>query len=303
MAQLWKLDNGILQLTVCDFGARIFGLSYSKDNQHTVDILQNANNKWQLGQNISPDDSGGFPLLPLANRVEHNCYDLKGSSICLKSTSLDGKEYLHGLSWLESWDLLEFNQNMHSLTLVYKDHGSIEKGYDYSAELNYKLDNNALIISINLFVNSAEERWYGLGFHPYFAFDKTKDLLMISAKEVEPPKEGYLTDSSKPLSFIDGRFDFTEYKKFELDRLYDISNWAYAQWQQCNILRADRNVSIKMTAQGSPYLMLYTQKDASFIALEPQMHAVNAVNSHDKSHLHLLKQGQKLSYQCVIEVD
>lgn len=59
-------------------------------------------------------------------------------------------------------------------------------------------------------------RVYGLGFHPYFVVSKTKDLIRIDIKAVEPLIAKYYTGQSQSLDYLEGRYDFSAYKLFDL---------------------------------------------------------------------------------------
>lgn len=136
-----------------------------------------------------------------------------------------------------------------------------------------------------------------------FVVSKTKDLIRIDIKAVEPPIASYYTGQSQSLDYLEWHYDFSAYKLFDLDATECIANHAYNVFSQAYIYQKGQQLLTTISSPCSSYLLMYSAPNKSFLALEPQMHAVNAINLPYKTGLTLLTKGQSLTYTCKIKVE
>lgn len=136
-----------------------------------------------------------------------------------------------------------------------------------------------------------------------FVVSKTKYLIRIDAKAVEPLIANYYTGQIQSLDYLEWRYDFSAYKHFDLDATEGITNHAYNVFYQAYVNQKEHQLLTTISSSCSSYLVMYSAPNKSFVALEPQMHAVNAINLPYKTGLTLLTKGQSLTYTCKIKVE
>lgn len=291
------LCNDELELIVDLQGARIKRLA-TKDG---LPILQDCANK----SAYTPDECGGFVLLPMGNRVAHNCYELPETvavatgaeteteaavdaaatatvrTVMLTKTAPDGSEYLHGTGWTSLWTVESCAQDSAVLTFA-NHHEEAGAGYNFAAKLQLSLQGRALYVELQVQHLAAEPRLYGVGFHPYFAFDTAADELLLSTTAYAPEKEHHLSDTYRENM---GNWDFGHWRKVP-----DVFvNHAYQGFQGAKLKRAQHGATVELSSS-CDYLMMYRPQGSGFIALEPQSHAVDAAHSVGRAGLKLLTQ-------------
>ena len=264
------LRNSFLSFSLSTKGARFLSLE-DKEGFH---ILQCCDEKSAIN---NADCCAGFPLLPIANRVKGNSYDLNGETIYLPKTSPDKKEYLHGQGWMQTWSVKE--QSSDFIILNYSQKEDIA-GYAFSAELKIYLQGKKLIASLILSPLNKKPRLYGVGFHPYFFVDKNT-LLQFKADGFYPEGENYLAlPFTKEIPEI---FNFIERKEIPQKFI----NHCYTGFDRLCLFHANgKIVGLKTNLS---FLMMYHVPNLNFIALEPQSHPVDACHIKDFTGLKLLK--------------
>lgn len=248
-----------------------------------IPVLQTAPSSY------TPDECGGFPLLPMANRVKEHCYIWRGTKICLDRNSVDGSEYLHGQGWQKAWRLVSSVKTDTNATLQLElDFQHPTNGYSYKAVLIYQLTDNALHISICIEHQGNEERLYGLGFHPYFYVKPHKDQLCINAAGYFPEIEGHFAGT--PELHIPQPFNYSSFQPIS----DEFVNHCYFGFNGLQLKR--QSLQCREHPQGiihlesdMPYLMMYHLPAHNFIALEPQSHQIDGCHLPDLGGLKVLK--------------
>ena len=261
---LSTIENDKVRLVIDTKGATI--LSCSIDN---IDVLQNC----EIKKSFTKDECGGFPLVPIANRVKNNFYLLDDKKVELLPTSSDNKEYLHGLGWIKNWQVKE--QKSDSIVLYLESNGEIETHYNFSCEFEIKLAPLGILFNLKVkHLDKDVSRLYGLGMHPYFAIDKGDELLVNALGFCRSHSDDYFLEI--PSDSFDSRFDYRDFKK-----IGDIfCNHAYVSCNGALLKRHKYNKIIKLTSTCNN-LMMYHSKGCNFIALEPQTHLVDGVNMQE----------------------
>lgn len=143
---IFTLEHDGMQLEIDSLGCWIKSFTFKG-----VPILQST--AGNVLDHSAPDASGGFPLLPMANRVSHNSYTLGSKTIQLDKFAPAG-EYLHGSGWQSTWQLNhqaqpqaheQTPQQTMALTLT-SDYAHPTNGYDYRAWVTFSLGS---ILSLN----------------------------------------------------------------------------------------------------------------------------------------------------------
>ena len=283
MDSAWlEIKNNTLRLVIDPIGARIvhFGLLTGGN------ILQSCLHK----KTYTPDECGGFPLLPMGNRVRGNSYRLQSASgrmqtINLNCTSPDGSEYLHGTGWNSEWlyENYSVNPETEAKTLAFKmsnTHGEAGKGYNFEAMLLFGLTRTALTIVLSLEHKGSASRLYGLGFHPYFEFDPHQDQVYAAVSAYAPETEGHF---SGEFTSDMGKWDISHPTLLP----DEFVNHIYSGFSGVELYRPNfpsPTKRIRMISSAT-YLMMYRPKGSNFLALEPQTHVVDAANRGDKGGL------------------
>ena len=276
--KLLTLNNKYLTLGLDPCGAQICFFA-TKDG---FDILQR---RPHLGE--ANDESALFPLLPIANRVSHDSYHINGEHINLP-LNLKAGQYLHGDGWVNTWQVKEKSESSATLTLNINH----DNGYVYTACFALKLQALSLKLTLTVCHQGSKPRLYGLGLHPYFALDDSATLHFAS--------DGYFPEGAGHMSLpfttsIPTSEDFNRPRAippYFVNQLYHSSSPLY-------YTRQGRRMCL---SSNCPYLMLYHLPQGSFVALEPLMHEIDAVNKPQHPGMVLLQKGQTTSLHVSIEL-
>lgn len=271
------LQNDALNAELDTNGAKLLKLQ----TKEGFEILQSYDPS-QKGDNVAL-----FPLLPLANRVKGDSYELNGKTITLPQHPT-AQEYLHGDGWVSNWELVSTNPTEATLGLKM----SHDNGYDYSAYFSLKLVGKSLMMELAIKHLGLKPRLYGLGLHPYFVRDQSTKLHFAHANFYEDGA----CHLPKPAAPAPERLNFNEPK----DIPEEFINHLYQAGAKVTIERGGHCISLESDC---PYLMLYTLAGAKFIAIEPQSHVTDAVHCPDLPGLHLLAQGEMMQIHTKISID
>lgn len=275
MANSLLLQNAHLRLSVDPQGG---GLRELVSLTHDTHVL------WDKGE------SALFPMLPLANRVAGNRFSFQGREVALPRSPVDDAFFLHGNGWLERWSV-ESVSDTECLLLLRSQHPC---GFDYLAELRYRLRENVLRAELTLTHFGKNPMLYGLGFHPWFVFE-AESRVQFSASGYWPEGEKHL-----PLAWhgeIPPAIDFSEAKHGENGWL----NVGYSGWN--GVAKIQRDVMSVTLSSQTPWLMLFRMSGESFLCLEPQSHPVNAHHQAGQPGLVALSQGDSTHLAMEIAVE
>lgn len=275
MAKSLLLQNAHLRLSVDPQGG---GLRELVSLTHDTHVL------WDKGE------SALFPMLPLANRVSGNRFSFQGREVALPRSPVDDAFFLHGNGWLERWSV-ESVSDTECLLLLRSQHPC---GFDYLAELRYRLRENVLRAELTLTHLGKNPMLYGLGFHPWFVFE-AESRVQFSASGYWPEGEKHL-----PLAWqgeIPPAIDFSEAKHGENGWL----NVGYSGWN--GVAKIQRDVMSVTLSSQTPWLMLFRMSGESFLCLEPQSHPVNAHHQAGQPGLVALGRGDSTRLAMEIAVE
>ena len=282
---LIKLSNNNLSFCADTFGARILKLATDKG----LNILQFCTSS---PKSITPDETGGFPLFPIANRVKGNSYLIDDERIYLPKTSFDKKEYLHGCGWNNEWQVVTQNLNSVHLALNYEHKIS---GYKLKADLIYELIDNTFMCKLSITCLNKAKRLYGLGFHPYFEIDRDTKLKFLATGFFAEDENNFLCDLSENIPDV---FNYSNLKSLA-------PNYVNHCYKGVSGLILHRGNGLKINMHSNlPYLMMYHVPGKNFIALEPQSHEVDGCNKLGRGGLKFLDEKiNKIEGMMIISVD
>jgi aldose 1-epimerase len=280
MADTLLLQNAHLRMRVALQGAAVLSLDSLTFQQPIL----------RAGKGETPGDCGLFPMLPLANRVEGNRFILRGRTIQLPESPADRQFFLHGDGWLSLWEIAE-QSHEHCILRLRQRHAC---GFDFQAELSYRLRDNVLEIGISLEHLGEQPMLYGGGVHPFFHVTPQSQI-QFSASGYWPEGELHLpqvwTDS------LPAAADFSAAQ-------YGTDEWlnvCYSGWNgKAEITHERMKVTLRSAAN---WLMLFRMPGEPFVCLEPQSHPVNAHNMAGQPGLVMLAKGNKWRFSTCILVN
>lgn len=265
------LENEHLRLTVAPQGAAILSLD-SLTHQQPI---------------LHPGEKALFPMLPLANRVAGNRFQLHGETTELPKSPVDAQFFLHGDGWLKTWQVEMHDTQMIVMTL----NSQHDCGFDYHARLTYRLEGPRFIAGLELTHQGSKPMVYGLGFHPFFHLTPSTRV-HFGATGFWPEGANHL-----PLEWqgeLSAQTDFLQPKTPDNQWL----NVGYSGWSGRALIENDEmRVQLRCA---TPYLMVFRMEDEPFICLEPQTHPVNAHNMAGQPGLILLGEGELTQIQMEI---
>ncbi|HEX4503664.1 MAG TPA: aldose 1-epimerase [Scandinavium sp.] len=279
MVETLLLENAHLRMRVALLGAAVLSLDSLAYQQPIL----------RTGKGEKPGDCGLFPMLPLANRVAGNRFVLQGRDITLPESPTDAQFFLHGDGWHLLWEVAEQSRE-HCLLRLRQRHAC---GFDYQAELSYRLRDNALEIGLSLEHLGDQPMLYGGGVHPYFHFTPQSQI-QFSASGYWPEGESHL-----PLgwtSTLSTSADFTQAQHGTDEWL----NVCYSGWNGIAEITHEQ-MSVTLLSP-TCWLMLFRMPGEPFVCLEPQTHPVNAHNITDQPGLVMLAKGNKWRFSTCILV-
>jgi len=230
-----------------------------------------------------PGQSALFPMLPLANRVAGNRFELWGEDYSLPESERDPDFFLHGDGWLQPWQPVALTDSSMTLQLT-----SQNGPFHYLAEIDYRLQGASLVARLGLTHLGEVPCLYGAGFHPFFWRDEQTRIRFLASGVWQEGPDHLPTDWASRLA---PHLDFRQWQ-----RPQGWLNHCYGGWRgQAEIDQPARQQRLLVSSECA-FLMLYQPDEGSgFICLEPQSHAANAHHLAGHPGLRLLGRGDRMS--------
>lgn len=243
------IENDFLRVTISELGAEI------------VSIINKRNNKEIIFQGDEIWEGHFYNIFPICGRNKNDTYFYKNKPYKLN---------LHGFAKDKRFILK--NKEINHINFLLKDDSSTLIHYPFHFELiiDYKLDNNQIII--NYLINNLNDEimYYSIGFHPGFNLDIDNDdeikkfkiglknhyKKLISNEERLIKEEKEIKQNYIPL-------DINEFNNGGL--LYQVDSAFIDLIDENN----KKLISFKLNKEDFPYLVLYTHKNGHFICIEP----------------------------------
>ncbi|MDA3316348.1 aldose 1-epimerase [Aeromonas sp. PI_26] len=237
-----------------------------------------------------PGQSALFPMLPLANRVAGNRFELWGEACALPASELDPDFFLHGDGWLQRWQPVALTDSSVTLQL-----NSQNGPFHYLAEIDYRLQGASLVARISLTHLGESPCLYGAGFHPFFWRDKQTRIRFLASGVWQEGADHLPINWSSRLA---PHLDFRQWA-----RPQGWLNHCYGGWRgQAELDHPARQQRLLVSSECA-FLMLYQPDEGSgFVCLEPQSHAANAHHLAGHPGLRLLARGDRMSIGMTLTV-
>lgn len=214
-----------------------------------------------------PLQAASFPLVPYSNRIANGRFEWNGQQIALTPHPIAKPHSIHGVGWLQAWDVAE--SGAHFAVLRYAHDGDDHWPWPFLAEQRFKLGPDYLLVDLTAQNLADEAVPLSFGHHPYFDSagaslrftasgfcENGDDNLPVSEAEVEGPRNFAL---ARPVG----------------EQLFDnlFTNWngmAKISW-------AGRALGL-LIKSNLPHAQLYVPQGQAFFCFEPVPHRTDAVN-------------------------
>lgn len=243
---------------------------------------------------VGPLETGCFPLLPYANRIDRGAFSFAGRDVALPPTPGFEPHALHGVGWLRPWRVVRAGPDFIDLALTAA--AGPDWPWAWSAAHSLRLDDDGLEMGLSITNEDSEPMPAGLGLHPYFSIEP-ETVLTATAGRVWANGADEIPEQLVPAS---GIMDWTEGARVKSAPFVDN---AYADWSgQARLVHAATEVRVSASTNAR-WLQIYAPKDAGFVCLEPVTHRPNAHNAPTDEHsgMVMLMSGETLSMSMRID--
>lgn len=271
------LDNGTLRLTVNpDVGGAV--VRFDRLTERGPEPLMRPGS---AGEH-DPNRLAMYPLVPWSNRIGWGGFSWRGQHYSL-ATNLPGEPLpIHGDGWQRTWQVEECDDTRLLLALRSRE----QPPFDYRAELIYRLEDDALEVTLIVTHLGESPALYGLGLHPWFP--------RSAEVRVDAAAEGVWEVDADQLP--------TEWRRLSAGEAWDFSRGAalperkidnlFTGWSGQAVLRwPERGVTLEVSADTSRYLVFSPGVHADFFCFEPVSHEVDAHHGVDPQRQGLLELG------------
>jgi aldose 1-epimerase len=216
-------------------------------------------------------DAACFPLVPFANRIRGGCFSFRDRLVRLAPNMAGDRSPLHGQGWTSAWQVESSSED--SAALVF-DHQAGEWPWAYRARQEFRLEANALHLSLTCENRSNETMPCGLGFHPYFHCGPATRIETAVA-EVWTVDENVLPVARMPPT---GRYAIGD----EPVCGRDLDN-GYGGWSgRALFTDPDWPFEIELSSPAARFFQLYSPTKGGIFVAEPVTHANAALNEPEE---------------------
>ena len=234
---------------------------------------------------LSVRQSACYPLVPFSNRMAHATLKWAGTSHPLVQNSGDEPHAIHGVGWQRAWDVLEDTGDFALLSYEHRSEAAWPFAFDSSQA--FRLQGDALEVTLSITNQSATPAPAGLGWHPYFV-KRSRSRIAFAATGRWDTDAQHLPTQRVPSGGLDADCAF-----LDVDHCFD-------GWNGVVQLR-DELLQVRLSSSLSR-LVVFTNSSRDIVALEPVSHVNNAINlAHDGHATHadlgvqVLQPGESMS--------
>jgi aldose 1-epimerase len=281
-----------------EHGANIREL-YLQKNGMSFQILDGFQTEAQL---LGNEKSRGIFLIPFPNRIRDGKYSCEEREYQLPVNKPREHNAIHGFIWKQPFKLLETLLSESSALLQLKNeyHGDyIGFPFPFTTELRLELHLAQLKISITVTNTGTTAMPLGIGWHPYFSFNKKADELSLQIpacniletdKRMIPTGNRNVFEKFHRLQKIETTSFDTCFEFIESDKMFETK-----------IFNSETNITISLWQENIfRYIQVYIPPDRNSIALEPMTCPADAFNS--KENLLTLKPNEKFEGNFGVKV-
>jgi aldose 1-epimerase len=208
--------------------------------------------------------AAGYPLVPYSNRIADGRLAFDGREIQLEPNWPGVRHPMHGEGWARPWDVARHDR--HSAELVHEHDGRRGWPFRYRARQSFRLDGDAL--SVTMAIENLERHAVpaGLGLHPFFRRDADSALsfratgVWLGDAEVLPTE----------LVAVPPAWDYSTARRVEpgLDN-------CFAGWDGRAVMTwPSRRIRLELQATAPfGHAVVFTPADRAYFCVEPVSHA------------------------------
>lgn len=235
-----------------------------------------------------PLDTGCFPLVPYANRIDRGAFAFANRDIALPPTPGFEPHALHGVGWMRAWSVLRAGASFVDLALTAK--ATADWPWAWTASYGLRLGADGLEMMLSITNDDRAPMPAGLGLHPYFAI-APETVLTAPAARV------WLNDANEIPERLAPASSVTDWSDGVVVSTAPFVDNAYADWAGIAQLKHTRHVVVVSASANAGWLQVYASGVGDFVCLEPVTHRPDAHNApHDEdAGLVTLAPGQSLS--------
>jgi aldose 1-epimerase len=284
------LTAGALELGISpSIGGSISYLDWI-DGERRMPVLRKSNS---CLENVL--DAASFPLIPYVNRIRGGHFAFRGRDVTLAPNMAGDPSPLHGQGWLAPWGVE--SEGASNAILSYHHRGG-EWPWEYRAELQFKLDERGLWLSLACHNRSPEPMPCGLGQHPYFncgartRIDTEVTHVWTIDKQVLPVEKAPAV----------GRFDLADRLVCGQDLDHGFSGWSGL----ARMTDPDWPFELELMSSDARFFQLYSPASGGIFVAEPVTHANAALNAPeeewDELGIRVLGPGEEMRLSMRLEV-
>lgn len=235
-----------------------------------------------------PLETGCFPLIPYANRIDRGAFGFAGRDIALPPTPGFEPHALHGVGWLRAWSVRRAGADFVDLALAAE--ATADWPWAWTASHSLRLGVDELEMTLSITNEDRAPMPAGLGLHPYFAI-APETVLTAPAVQV------WLNDANEIPERLAPAFSVTDWTDGAVVSSAPFVDNAYADWTGSAQLSHARHVVAVSASANARWLQVYAPGAGDFVCLEPVTHRPNSHNAHRDEDTGLVKlsPGQSLS--------
>jgi aldose 1-epimerase len=206
--------------------------------------------------------SACYPLIPFSNRVAHAKLVWNGTSHPLVKNFTGEEHSIHGIGWQRAWEVLEQSDDFCMLSLEHS--GGSAWPFAFDASQTFRLHGDALDMTMSITNQSAHTAPVGLGWHPYFVKRAASRIAFEATGIWDMSAEKLPTDLQTSPGLNQSCASLVVDNCFE-------------GWRGEATLR-DQAMHIHISSD-MHRLVVFTNTEKDFVAIEPVSHANNAMNA------------------------
>ena len=264
--QLTTIKQGNVILQICpQIGGSVARIAYNN-----IDILRPL-----LSENIASIGVralGGYPLIPYSGRIKQARFIWQDKPCQLNRNFGQSPHSIHGNAWQQAWQIDDLQESRCVISLQYRPQQNGDWPFAYSAWQIFAIKDDFIHLHISMRNDEKYAAPAGIGWHPYFR--KSGGLkIMTSTKDVWLNNDDHIP-YKKIASPPQWQFNqLTDVRELELDNCFTSPN------NKVNMLWQDNGLSVQMVSSDIlNHLVIFTNRDKDFIAIEPASHCNNAIN-------------------------
>jgi aldose 1-epimerase len=231
--------------------------------------------------------AGSFPLVPYSNRLGYRRFRWKGQDYTTLPNFGDSPHSLHGIGWMQPWDVA--SHTAIDLAMTLRHGGDGHWPFPFEARQHFSLTPGSLVAQIAVTNTGDVAQPVGIGWHPYFP-RRARSRLHIDCSDRWDGDAAQLPVRKVAQPGIDADVAHLDFDN------------AFEGWKGPARIR-DEKCSLQLRSS-LPYLVVYTPRDKDYFCVEPVSHIGNAIHMADPAAhgLRTLQPGETFEASMTLDV-